>query len=194
MRDRQALLHSIARQESGLQHRARIGGVGATRDRRDDDIAVAEAAADIGHVNPPIMRAKSVERLRHLVECNAILRARGAGDGRAQCIEIEVDDTIERQRLVADIPQLKLLGHALDPRQQLRRAAILLEIVEGVLIDGKISTGCAVFGRHVGDGRAIRHGKTGERRPEKFHELIDDPDLAQQFGHVESKSVADAPA
>ncbi|CVA81563.1 Uncharacterised protein [Serratia marcescens] len=86
----QPFLDGVFRQQAGRHHHARVGGVGAGGDRRDHHRAVAQFvllpvqrkgfAVGIGLVPPDIQLGGSLERLRHIRQRNAILRAFRPGE------------------------------------------------------------------------------------------------------------------
>src|ERR1700733_6124693 len=63
-----------------------------------------------------------------------------------------------------------------------RAASAELQILQSFFVYGKDAAGCAVFGRHVGDGGAVGKRKILQAGAEVFYKLSDDAVLAQHFG------------
>ena len=75
-----------------------------------------------------------------------------------------------------------LLGIGLDQLDQLRRAVGEAQVTQRLGVYGEIARRGAVFGRHVGDGGAVRHTQLRQARPEVLDELADHALLAQNLG------------
>ena len=54
----------------------------------------------------------------------------------------------------------------------------------------EVAHGGAVLGTHVGDGRAVRYGQTGDSRPVELDELADHSDLSEVAGDGEDEVCA----
>ena len=61
-------------------------------------------------------------------------------------------------------------------------AAGQLQIVDRPLVDREEAAGRAIFGRHVGDGRAVGERQIVEARAVEFDEAADDALLARASG------------
>ena len=193
--------------EAGGDHDGRIAGVGAARDRGDEDAAVLEL--DIGRraVVPlsvttawrlalvlfaeAIFRDRLVERgeefLLELGQRDAVLRTLRAGHAGRDVGEVEleigaVDDAV---RLGRDAEQFLRLEVGLERLDLRRGAAGGPEVVDRFGIDGEVAHGRAVLGGHVGDGRAVGQRKRGGAGAVELDELADDLLLAQHLGDVE---------
>jgi hypothetical protein len=64
-----------------------------------------------------------------------------------------------------------------------RRAAREAQVAQRLVVDREDAAGGAVFGRHVGDGRAVRERQRRHARAEELDKLTDDARLAQDLGH-----------
>ena len=171
-----------ATQPGGDQHR-RVGRVGAAGDRGDGDVAVAEVellALD-RHARVVVLLVGvlqlAVELVVDVAQQHPVLRPLGPGERRLDRAHVELERVGEHRlgaRRVA--PQALRLAIGLDQLDPVGVAAGQLEIVERALVDREEAAGRAIFGRHVGDGRAVgdasccrgparRIRRSGRRRP-----------------------------
>ncbi len=202
--DVEAVLDGFFRQEARGQHHARVRGVGARRDRGDDDVAVSDV--DLGavfHGDGQDLEALLVglavtvrrfldeelaEGLAELGEIDPILRPLGAGHGGLDRREIE----LEERRVLT----LAALGHAEHPLRLViaaegvhvgGAAAGRREVTAGHLVDREVAHGRAVLGRHVGDRGALGDRERRRALAVELDELPDDLGLAQHLGDVEDE-------
>ena len=89
------------------------------------------------------------------------------------------------RRIVRTPPETVLLGIGLDQRDPILRAARLAQIAQRLVIDREEAAGRAVFGRHVGDGRAVGERQVIQARTEEFDELADNALLAQHLDDLQ---------
>jgi hypothetical protein len=87
----QAATRRVAREQSGAQHKRRVRRVGATGDRRDDDVAVAQRALALcGRIAADIERfAKGGGRI---AERDPLVRAPRARHARLSARQVDLDD------------------------------------------------------------------------------------------------------
>ena len=158
---------------------ARVARVGAARDRRDDHRAVRQLARHVlpltgdafggevgrrdavraGSTGPPWCAPPSTGRTRAGVRTCAVLQAVRP----------------EPRHLRVGFNQLDLLGVAAGEPQ----------VVEGLRIDEEHRRSGAVFGRHVGDGRAVAERQARSALTVKLEIGTDDLRLAQELGQRE---------
>ena len=97
-----------------------------------------------------------VELVVDVAQQHPVLRPLRAGERRLDRAHVELERVGEQRlggRRVA--PQALRLGIGADQLDPLLVAAGQLEIVDGPLVDREEAAGRAIFGRHVGDGRAV---------------------------------------
>ena len=82
-------------------------------------------------------------------------------------------------------PHALRLGIGLDQRDRSAVAAGQAQIFERLLVDREEAAGRAIFGRHVGDRRAVGERQRVEARAEKFDEAADHALGAQHLGDGE---------
>lgn len=187
----QAELVRLFRQQPRRDENRRVRGIRAAGYRRYQDAAVAQFAlggfgfgvgvgADFGHEIP--------EGLLGFREVDFVLRALGAGDGRADFREVEVYDF----RVVA-------LAVGGDSENTLRFVVIAREgdelfvaprqpqVFERRFVYWEVAHCRPVFGRHVRDCRAVGERKAPRALPEKFHEFADDFFAAQHLRDVQGE-------
>ena len=186
----QALLARLAGDQAGGDQHRRVGGVGAAGDRGDDDVAVAEVEVRaLDRHARVVVLAGRCSRARALNWSSTSLsstrscgRLGPASDGSMVLMSsssVSVN-TGSGDRGVA--PQALRLGIGPDQRDLLVVAAGQLEIVDRPLVDREEAAGRAIFGRHVGDRRAVGERSGVEARPVEFDEAADDALLAQHLG------------
>ena len=124
-------------------------------------------------------------RLR-LLEQHAILRALGPGDRRLDRAEVELEQIGEDRvrRSLGAIEALRL-GVGFDQRDESGRAAGVLKIPDGVVVDRGESAGRAVFRRHVADRGTVLDREVVETGPAELDELVDHAAPAQHLGDGE---------
>jgi hypothetical protein len=113
---------------------------------------------------------------------HAVLRALRAGERRLDGREVEAErvgeDRVGRGRVAPHALRLAVGAHELDA---VLVAAGEPQVVERGLVDGEEAAGRAVFGRHVGDRRAVGERQVGEARAVELHELADHALLAEHL-------------
>ena len=134
----------------------------------------------------PLRGQVFAERLRRHVQRDAVLRALGTGDARANVGEIE----LERVGVLGGLrpflaPQTLRLRVGLDPLDQRLLAAGQLQVGERLAVDREDAAGGAVLGGHVGDGRPVGEREAGEAVAVELDELADHALLAQHLDHDE---------
>ncbi len=143
------------------------------------------------------------DRSRHLRQRHAVLRPHRPGDARLDGREIELDDVGKyRLRRLRVAPQALRLGIGLDQRNPVRIAPGPDEILDRRLVDRKEAAGRTVFRRHVGERRAVGHGKLIEAGAAELDEFLDEIVLTQKLRrgehevgrHHPGRQLADEPA
>ena len=224
----QAAFDGFLGQQAGADHDGGVGGIGATRDGRDDDravrnrgrlaarldrhpVAAVEVAALIHRllpcrrcfrvtVKPPLVvrcgidvhlrvvagRQRLPEGTARLTQRHAVLGALGAGNARLDSAQVQVNRVAEvGLRAVVGAEQALLLGVPLDEFHVARAASAGSQESQGFLIYGEETDGGAVFGRHVGNGGAVRQTQLADAGTVVLDELVDHPFGAQQLRHGE---------
>ena len=192
--DRKALGHRLAGEQPGGDHHARVGRVGAGRDRRDHHVAVAERVLAVLDRHALVHFAALAEFLvhrlgkaaLHLLERHAVLRTLRAGKRRLDRAELELEHVGEDRILRGlGVVHALRLGVGQHQRDAIGRAAGVAQIADGVVVDRKEAAGGAVFGRHVAERGAVRDRQARQAGAEIFDELADDAALAQHLRHGE---------
>ena len=192
---RQAARRRVARQQAGAEHHRRVGGVGARRDRGDDDRAVAQLvlraveghadAARLGRFRAVLLAHgchRGLDGLACAAQRNAILRALRPGDARFDRCHVEVQHVA-----VIGLARAVFAEHALgagvgfDERDLFGVAPGELQVAETLGVDREDAAGGAVLGRHVGDGGAVGERQVGEAIAEELDELADHAFPAQHL-------------
>jgi hypothetical protein len=185
----QTLFQRLFGDEAGLQHDARVRGVGAAGDRRDDDVAMAEFGVHArdrlrlvgGHVAAQARQGLD-EAVLDLGQDNPVLRPLRAGKRRDDRGQVELERFAEDGvGQVVGPPHALRLGVGLDQLDPLLLAAGESEVVEGHLVDREEAAGGTVFGRHVGDGGTIGQGQLADAGAEELDELADHAGSAQHL-------------
>ena len=136
-----------------------------------------------------------LERGFHVAQQNAILRALGTCHARLHVGEIEFQRVGEdRVGRIVGAEQALFLGVALDQLDQRFVAAGAAQVVERLVVDREEAHRRAVFGRHVGDGRAVGQAQLATAGAVELDELADHAALAQHLDDVSTRSVAVAPS
>ena len=115
-------------------------------------------------------------------EQHAVLRALRAGERGRDLAELERQRVGEYRigRQAGAIHALRL-GVGLDERDARGLARRGLEIADRLPVDREQAAGRAVFGRHIGDRRAVGDRHRVEARAEELDEFADDALLAQHL-------------
>ena len=95
VRGPEAALAGRPRQHAGGHHDRRIGGVGATRDGRDQHRAVTGLVARERNGSSPALLQRRSECRLALRDRNPVLRVPGAGNGRYDGIQVDVQRVVE---------------------------------------------------------------------------------------------------
>ncbi len=117
-------------------------------------------------------------------ESDAVLRALGAGERGRHLAEVEVERVAE-DRIGSEagaVGPLRL-GVGLDEGDAGRLAAGGREVVQRLRVDREETAGRAVFGGHVGEGRAVGDRHRVEAGAVELDEFADHPLPAQHLGH-----------
>ncbi len=118
------------------------------------------------------------------IERHAILRSFRSCQRRHDIGHIEVQTVREhRIRRIRGTPHALGFRISLDERDALGIATRGRQIVDGSLVDREKAARCAIFRRHVGNGRAVGDGHVIEPRAIEFDEFPDDAALAQHLRH-----------
>ena len=165
----------ITRQQTGTNNIARIGGVGAAGNSGDNYRA-------IGHQTLfaiPVLGDTTTAQLGHRQQRVRIgWSGHVAGNrGQVKAQHALIIDLLQRIR-----PEAGLFRILFDQRDLLVFSAGQLEVFDGLVVDKEHTRAGAVFGRHVGDGRAIAQRQaigtlTKELQISTHHALA-----AQKFG------------
>ena len=187
-RHREPAPQCVAGEDARPEHHRRVGGVGAGGDRRDHHRAVTDGGAVTvggdGGAALPLGRGQreaalrlgrrqaGAERLLHARQGHPILRALGAGQRRLDRAQIQLQQLAElRFRRFRAAEQSLLLAVRLHQRHRGRVAAGQPQIAQRLVVDRKEADRGAIFGRHVGDGRAVREAHGAQPRTGELHEL-----------------------
>ena len=186
----QALGDGVARQQAGGDQHARVRGVGARRDGRDDDVAVAEIIVRAIDGEPlMLLGTLAIVGFHRLREARADLAKRQAtfgtlraGHRRHDRAEVELQRVGEHGILGLGGQEHALrLGVFLNQRDTGRLAVRRGEEVDRLGVHGEVTAGRAILGRHVADGGAVGEGQVGDAGAIEFDELADDALLAQHL-------------
>ncbi len=156
--------------QTGCEHHFRVGSIGAGGDGSDGDIAVleVESLAIVFHSNTFITDGgllHGFERFEpfglHVGEVDAVLGSLGTrecGDdgGHVQLKFVGVDRLV-----VIGSPQAVGFAVLFDGGDEFFITAGELQVFEGLFVDGEEAHGRAIFGSHVGDGRAVGKAHVG---------------------------------
>ncbi len=205
--DRESPFHGLFGQQAGGEHHARVGGVGAGREGGDQHVAVPQGHGAVqGRIGGGELQQGMAPReafLRDAIpafrnrfdqqgrepalevrQVDAVLRTLGAGHGRGDAAEVDLDHPA--------VVEVAGPGHAEEPlgpvigladRHVSRAAARCPEVAEGLLVHREIPQGGPIFGRHVAQGRPVRHRQRGRALPEEFDEGPHHAPVAQALGH-----------
>ena len=186
----QSLGGGVAREQAGADQHARIGGVGAGGDRRDDDVAMAEievavfdriARRGVGGLLV-FVGHRSGEAFGDRRQRDAALGTLRSGHRRHDVAEIERERRGEdRIGGLGGAEQALRLGIGRHQRDAVGLAAGGLEIIDGRGIDREEAAGRAIFRRHVADGRLVGDRQMIETGAEELDELSDHALLAQHL-------------
>ena len=180
----------LGEQAGGDQHR-RIRSVRATGNGGDHDAAVMQVSVGASLRLAPSLPSSSLSPAALLERSPAFDRTtRSCGRfGPARRLD---SGKIETQQFgvfgfgrVGVVKESLLARVSLDERDLLVAAPGEAAGSSGFLVDGEDAAGCAVFGRHVGDGRAIGERQVLQAGTKEFDEFADDAMLAQHLGDGE---------
>ncbi len=189
-----------SRQETCLDHLARVGSVGAAGDGGDGNGAMGQRLAE---ARLEVVRRRGGTRDQTDVRIDWHLSPKGVcGSGQGLPLvrlvrtghagldtgEVQVDDLCELGfGVVVVTPEglgLQISGDALT---QLRRAAGELEVLHGHRIEGEEHHGRPVFRCHVGQGAAYGPTQARQARSAELDELAYHAALTQQLGDFQGK-------
>ena len=188
-------------------HHARIGCIGAGRDRRDHHVAmghlvwsaiagvvrgIVSAGVVVRRWRQPVtagahrLRQKFVERVAYPRQWNTVLRPLRTGDIRNHRSKIEIDrrriiDRAGNRRTKAPLGTEELF----DAADLGGRASRLRQITAGLLVDGKIADGRAILRRHVGNRGTIGNREVFHALAEELNKLAHHLGAAEHFGDVQ---------
>ena len=113
-----------------------------------------------------------------------ILRALGACHGGLHTAKVQLERVVEqRRRRFVGAEKPLFFAVCFDQSDVFRLTARESQVDQCLRINGEEAHGRAIFGRHVGDGRAVGDAQTGEPGAIEFDEFSDDAFLAQHFGN-----------
>ena len=200
--DPQAFGDGLPGQQPGSDHHRRVTGIGARGNGRDQHIAVAEiddrSLGRIAQVQRFRRSGKAIggfrgakqalETVRHLGQCDAILRALRPGQRGHNARQIEA----HRARIV-DLAGQRNAEQLLRPEIGLEQFASLrvapggAHEANGVFVDRKKAHRRAIFRRHVGQRRAVGNRQGARAGAEELDKGTDHLLATQQFGHSEDQ-------
>ena len=189
----EALRDGLLGEQAGREHHARVGSVGAAGDGGNQNGTVAELRATdfsgdgrklFGFFAKTIfrngLREGADKLLLHLRELDAILRALRTGDARPHGREIEREIRgIFDFAFLRNAPEALRLVVSFVGGDLFFIATRGAEIIRALGVDREKAHGRTVFGRHVGDHRAIYYGERGRARAVELDELADNLRLAE---------------
>ncbi len=183
----QAALDGFLRQQAGAQHQRRIRGVRAAGDRGNDHRTVRklEFVAVVAHGDVLLRGAfhRLFEQRFRLPQRHAVLRAFRPGQSGLDGCEIEFERVgINRIRRRIGAEYALRLAVFLDEAHARLAAAGETQIGKRFSVDREKAHGGAVFGRHVGDRRAIRQAQAGKPGAIKLDKFPDHAFFAQHLG------------
>ena len=174
--------------ESGGDENGRVRRVRARSDRGDSNCSVTKVlgrfdAHDFDWFTPEsIAECRTCTRERDSVL--GALRASEAGLDRRK-VEFDVI-RIGRLHRAGVVPDALCLRVGLDQFELCLGSASERQIVERDLVDREDCAGCAVFGRHVANGRSGLERERGDSRTVRFYELSDDALATKELGDREN--------
>ncbi|MPL73108.1 hypothetical protein SDC9_18901 [bioreactor metagenome] len=197
----------LAGDETGADQHVGVRGVGAGGDRGDHHRAVTDLVilaldgdrlADVdrlrrgvafrGHrrglgrdVDATIGGDDLGEGRLRVSQRQVVLRPLRTRDRRDDRAHVELEGRGVDGLVIRAAPEAVFLRIGLDQGDALFRAAGLLEVAQGFRVDREEAAGRAVFGRHVGDGGALRQRQLVEARAVEFDELADHAVFAQHL-------------
>jgi hypothetical protein len=179
---RQTFRRGFARQQAGTDHDIRIGGIGAGRDRGNDDIAVAEIVTLAGYFYALLRFGALAEFLvhRHGKSGFDFFKAtRSCGrfgpdnDGSTELnSSLSTSVKIGSGRRLHAVHALRL-GIGRNERDDIGRTGPCPSCNECIVIDRREAARRAIFGRHVAECRAVGDGQMREAGAEELDELSD---------------------
>ena len=121
-----------------------------------------------------VNRQVVVEHIVDFSQDNLVLRALGAGQRWHHGRHVERQRVGEnRVRHVRIGPQTLLLGIGLNQRNLVLVTAGQPQIIERLFINAKEATGRTIFGRHIGERRAVGKRQRRQTRPVIFDKTPD---------------------
>ena len=168
----------VAREQPGGDDVARIAGVGAAGDGRDDHRPVGQST---GLVHPGRRDAALAQHRGR----QAPMRVRRAGQRALDRADVEAQHAPVGhvvQRAAHAGPQARRLGIGLDQAHLVLGAAGQAQVGQRLLVDREQRGGRAVLGRHVGDRRAVAQRQPGDAVAEAFEVGADDLLATQELG------------
>ncbi len=183
-RDLQPELDRPLRDQSRADHHRRVRSVGAARDRRDDDIAVADRSLRRtvrgSRMGLPVGSERRAERLRSLVQRNGFGRVLRSGDGRHDLREIDRERAVEVELTARARPP-----EPLEPGVRLNRMEMRLvptraaQVIDRGLVDREDRRRRSELRAHVRDRGPVGDRELADPGSEELDELVDDPLLAE---------------
>ncbi len=190
------------RQQARGEHDAGVGGIGAARNRRDQNRTVGDGIADAAlaiHGNGcrlglGLAVAIGCGRCEDFgpfcfqrIDVNAILRALWSSNAGFDAGDVELNDLAKFQRILVcrDAPQtlrFVIIFHGLAEFLTATRAA---KVTGSDFIDAEKAHGRTVFRSHVGDGGTIGQRQSLRAGTIEFHKLANDFRFAKHFRHAQ---------
>ena len=187
----QAAPVGVAGKQPGAHQHARVGGVGAGRDRGDHHVAMAEivgSAVDGDSAwSPPASSCtpspSPFRNRRRPIPALAVPSGRfgPAIDGTTSARSSSQQIGEHRIGRAGVAPHALRLGVFLDQRDAAFRTAGHGQVADRLAVDREEAAGRAVFGRHVADRGAVGERHVGEAGTEELDELADHAFLAQHL-------------
>ena len=183
----QALFIGLLGNQPRCDQHIGVRRVGAAGDGGNHDVAVADVmvlAVDLDTRRLVLLVHRgeiAVEQLVHLRQRHAVLRALGPGKAGHDLRDVEFERLGEDWLVLGGEPHALFFRIGFDQRDRFFVAPGQAHVFEGLLVDAEEAAGCAVFGRHVGDRRAIGEREVGDAFAVEFHEPADHADFAQHL-------------
>ena len=188
----QAALHSIARHQSGGNHHLRVGRVGAGGDGGDHHRTFGQSpgfrvlATGVG-AKPTLgeWRCQPPTEIRgDRIQGQAVLWPMRAGHAGAGLAHVNLDHAAVARWDICSVAE-QAVGAAIGghQRHQRFRPTRHTQVIQHLLVDGEVTAGGPVFGRHIGQCRPFRHRHGLRGRAEKFNRTVGNLRQAQALRH-----------